>query len=66
MTERLALWAAVVLTIVLAAFSAMRSYGDDHAAISNRMTATEQRVMDIDRRLERIENKLDQALLEGR
>jgi hypothetical protein len=56
-------WAAILLALFLAGFSAIRSYGDDHAAIDHRVTATEQRVMDIDRRLERIENKLDQALL---
>jgi hypothetical protein len=53
---------AIAVTLLLALFSALRSYGDDHTALTSRVLAIEQHNADSDRRMERIENKIDRLL----
>lgn len=58
-------WIALITlgaTLLLAAFGAFRAYGDDHNALSNRVTAVETKQHEDDRWRERMENKIDRIL----
>lgn len=54
--------AALAFAIFASLMSAMRTYGSDDKATSNRITALEIHQGEADKRMERIENKIDRLL----
>lgn len=54
--------AALAFAIFASLMSALRTYGSDDKATSNRITALEIHQGEADKRMERIENKIDRLL----
>lgn len=53
---------ALVLTLLGMAFTGVSTYGNDSASLRERVQALETKEVDRDRRLERMEQKLDRIL----